>query len=102
MSTLADHSDLIISPFVRFESPLINFTRLYFCLQLFLGPYYQNHNLLFDYRQHSLDICGILYIIKQPLKPLMTFGILCLIQECFRPSLNLLYVFPERAKLAQS
>lgn len=100
MSILADHSDLIILPLVRFESSLINFTHPHFCLQLFLGPYYQNHNLLFDYRQRSLEICGILCIIKQSLKPLMTFGIPCLIQECFCLNLNLLYVLPLRAMCA--
>lgn len=32
-----------------FESSLINFTCPHFCPQLFIGPYYENLNLLFDY-----------------------------------------------------
>lgn len=34
---------------VGFESSLINFTCPHFCPQLFIGPYYENLNLLFDY-----------------------------------------------------
>lgn len=32
-----------------FKSSLINFTCPHFCPQLFIGPYYENLKLLFDY-----------------------------------------------------
>lgn len=48
-----------------FESSLINFTCPHFCPQLFIEPYYENLNLLFDYRLLPLEACGFLCIIEQ-------------------------------------
>lgn len=50
-----------------FESSLINFTCPHFCPQLFIGPYYENLNLLFDYWLLPLEDCGFLCIIEQSL-----------------------------------
>lgn len=50
---------------VGFESSLINFTCPHFCPQLFIGPYYENLNLLFDYWLLPLEACGFWCIIEQ-------------------------------------
>lgn len=48
-----------------FESSLINFTCPHFCPQLFIGSYYENLNLLFDYWLLPLEACGFWCIIEQ-------------------------------------
>lgn len=48
-----------------FESSLINFTCPHFCPQLFIGPYYENLNLLFDYWLLPPEACGFWCIIEQ-------------------------------------
>lgn len=50
-----------------FESSFINFTCPHFCPQLFIGPYYENLNLLFDYWLSALEACGFWCIIEQSL-----------------------------------
>lgn len=47
-----------------FESSLINFTCPHFCPQLFIGPYYENLNLLFDYWLLPLEASGFWCIIE--------------------------------------
>ncbi len=49
---------------VGFESSLINFTCPHFCPQLFIGPYYENLNLLFDYWLLPLEAYGFWCIIE--------------------------------------
>lgn len=49
---------------VGFESSLINFTCPHFCPQLFIGPYYENLNLLFDYWLLPLEACGFLCVVE--------------------------------------
>lgn len=48
-----------------FESSLINFTCPHSCPQLFIGPYYENLNLLFDYGVLPPEACGFWCIIEQ-------------------------------------
>lgn len=48
-----------------FEPSLINFKRPHFCPQLFIGLYYKNLNLLFDYWELPPEACGFWCIIEQ-------------------------------------
>lgn len=49
---------------VGFELSLINITSPYFCLQLFIRPYYENLILLCDCWLLPLEICGFWCIIE--------------------------------------
>lgn len=91
---------------VGFESSLINFTCPHFCPQLFIGPYYENLNLLFDYWLLPLEACGFWCIIEQSWihKWLLHTGIKVWVfwtsnhpaEERFPPILSMAYILPER------